>query len=186
MGQFNVESSARQSAVVPGVDDRSPAPISGTPRGLELIKSCAKFYANGVAAATPTVQLSQPAGPALDQSATSPSGVAKVTISSAAANCLFFLVLPSLALATIVWWDATAPAAKAWEEAACVASPSAAQAARQGIVPPRDLQEATGVQAMPNAHSDIVIHKVKTQPITAGAFGGPDREHRSARISATD
>ena len=46
--------------------------------------------------------------------------------------------------------------------------------------------EATGVQAVTNAHSDIVIHKVKTQPITAGAFGGPDREHRSARISATD
>jgi hypothetical protein len=186
MGQCNVEISARQSGVVPGVDDHSATPISGTPRGLELIKSCAKFYANGVAEAKPTGQLSHPKGSALNQSATSPSGVAKVSISSVAAICLLFVVLPSLALATIVWWGATAPAAKGPEEAAGYASALSAQAASQDISPPRSLQEATGVQTVPNAQSDIVIHKVKTQPIAAGAWGGPDRDGRSAEISATD
>ena len=86
MGQCNVEISARQSGVVPGVGAQSATQISGTPRGLELIKSCAKFYANGVAAAKPTVQLSHPKGSALNQSAASPSGVAKVSISSVAVS----------------------------------------------------------------------------------------------------
>ena len=48
MGQCTVEISARQSGVVPSVGDHSATQISRTPRGLELIKSCAKFYANGV------------------------------------------------------------------------------------------------------------------------------------------
>jgi hypothetical protein len=187
MGQCNVEISARQSGVVPSVGDHRATQISRTPRGLELIKSCAKFYANGVAAAKPTVQLSHPTGPALNQSATSPSGVAKVSISTVATIFLFFLVLPSLALAAIVWWGATAPAAKGLEEAAGYASASPAQAASRGLRPPRSLQEATGVQAVSNAQSDIVIHKVKTQPIAAGTWGGPDSDGRpSAEISATD
>jgi hypothetical protein len=191
MGQCNVEISARQSGVVPSVGDHRATQISRTPRGLELIKSCAKFYANGVAAAKPaakpTVQLSHPTGPALNQSATSPSGVAKVSISTVATIFLFFLVLPSLALAAIVWWGATAPAAKGLEEAAGYASASPAQTASRGVRPPRSLQEATGVQAVSNAQSDIVIHKVKTQPIAAGTWGGPDSDGRpSAEISATD
>ena len=181
MGQYNVEISARQSGVVPSIGDRSATQISRTPRGLELIKSCAKFYANGVAAAKPTVQLSHPTAPALNQSATSSSGVA----STVAAFCLFFLVLPSLALAAIVWWGATAPASKGPEEAAGYASPSSAQAASQGLTPPPSLQEATGVQAVSNARSDIVIHKVKTQPITAGTWESQDGRP-SAEISATD
>ena len=73
MDQCNVEIGARQSAV-PGGGDRSATPICGTPRGLELIKSCAKFYANGVALAKPTVQLSYPTNCTLNQPATAPSG----------------------------------------------------------------------------------------------------------------
>jgi hypothetical protein len=62
-----------------------------------------------------------------------------------------------------------------------------AQAASQGLRPPRSLQEATGVQAVSNAHSDIVIHKVKTQPIAAGTWGDPDSDGRpSAKISVSD
>ena len=62
-----------------------------------------------------------------------------------------------------------------------------AQAASQGLRPPRSLQEATGVQAVSNAQSDIVIRKVKTQPIAAGTWGGPDSDSRpSAEISGTD
>ena len=63
MGQCNVEISARRSGSVPSVGDHSVTQISRTPRGLELIKSCAKFYSNGVAASKPTVQLSHPTGP---------------------------------------------------------------------------------------------------------------------------
>ena len=183
MRQCNGEISARQSGVVPGGGDHSATPISGTPRCLELIKSCAKFYANGVAAAKPTVQLSHPTGPALNHSATSRSGVATVSISTIAASCLFFLVLPSLTLATIVWWGVTAPTAKGREEEASTLS---AQAASQGLRPPRSLHETTDGQAVPKAQSDIVIHKVKTQPISARAWGGPDRDGRSAQISVTD
>ena len=38
--------------------------LQTTLRGLELIKSCAKFYANGVGMAKPTVQLSHRSGAA--------------------------------------------------------------------------------------------------------------------------
>jgi hypothetical protein len=186
MGQCNVEISAHRSGVAPRVGEHSDTQISRSPRGLELIKSCAKFYANGVAA-KPTVQLSHATGLALSQPATSPSCVAKVSISTIAALCLFLLVLPSLALAAIVWLGGTAPAAKGPEEAAGYASASLAQTASQGLIPPRSLQEATGVQAVSNARSDIVIRKVKTQPIAAGTGEGPDGDGRpSVEISATD
>jgi hypothetical protein len=185
MAQCNVEISA-QSNVVPNLGVQNAPQISGAPRGLELIKSCAKFYANGIAAANPTVQFSHPMRLALNESATSSSGVAKVGIRSVAAICLFLVVLPSLALAAIVWWGVKAPTAKGPEEAAGYASPASAQAASQGLTPSRSVQEASEGQAAPTAQSDIVIHKVKTQPIPAGAGGAPDRNDRPAKISATD
>ena len=46
MGQCNVEISAHRSGVAPRVGEHSDTQISRSPRGLELIKSCAKFYAN--------------------------------------------------------------------------------------------------------------------------------------------
>ena len=54
---------------------------------------------------------------------------------------------------------------------------------RQGrdFTPPRSLQEATGVQAVSNARSDIVIRKVKTQPIAASTSAGPDSDGTSLR-----
>jgi hypothetical protein len=177
MGQCTVEIGARQSGAVPSVGDHSATQISRTPRGLELIKSCAKFYTNGVAA-KPTVQLSHPTGPALNQSARSPSGVAKVSISTVAAIFLFFLVLPSLALAAIVWWGATAPA----REAAGYSSAPPTQAASGGLKPPRSLQETTGAQAVSTARSDVIIRKVKTQPIAAGTWG----DVKPSEISATE
>jgi hypothetical protein len=184
--QCNGEISARQSGVVPGGGDHRDTQISGTARGLELIKSCAKFYANGVAAAKPTVQVSDPTGHELNHSATSPSGVATVSNSTIAARCLFFLVLLSLPLATILWWGVIAPTAKGREEEAGYASTLSAQAASQGLRPPRSLHETTEGQAVPRAQLDIVIHKVKTKPIAARAWGAADRDGRSAQISATD
>jgi hypothetical protein len=186
MGQCNVKISARQSGVVPSLGDHRATQISRTPRGLELIKSCAKFYANGVAAAKPTVALSHPTVPALNQFATSPPGVAKVSLSTVAVIFSFFLVLPSLALAAIVWWGATSSADKGPQEAAGYASASPALAAIQSLRPPRN-QEATGLPAVSNAQSDIVIHKVKTQPIAAGTWEGPAGDGRpQAENSATD
>ena len=187
LGQSNGEIVARQSGVVPSVGDHSATQISRTPRGLELITLCAKFYENGAAVAKPTVRRSHPTGSALSQSATSPSRVATTSISTVAAICLFFLVLPSLALATIVWFGATAPAARGPEEAVGYASSLSSQTASQGLGPPPSLRESTGVQAVSNAQSGIVIRKVKTQPIAAGTWGGPDSDGRpSAEISATD
>ena len=163
MDQCNVEIGARQSAV-PGGSDRSAAPICGTPRGLELIKSCAKFYANGVALAKPTVQLSYPTDSTLNQPATAPSG--KVSLNFVAAISLFSVVLPSLALTAILWWGVAAPADDR-KDAAREASALSAQAASQG------------------AQSNIVIHKVKTQP-TVAAWGGSDGGGTSVEISETD
>ena len=185
MGQRNLENGARQSGVVPGVGDHSATQISRTPRGLELIKSCAKFYANGVAA-KPTVQLSRPMGPALSQSPTSSSRRYR-SVSTVAAVSLFFLVLPSLALAAIVWWGATAPARGLEEAAGYASAPPPAQAASGELRQPRSLQETTGAQAVSNAQSDIVIHKVKTQSIAPGPPGGPDSDGGPlTEISATD
>lgn len=168
MGQCNVEIGARQSGVVPSVGDHTATQISRTPRGLELIKSCAKFYANGVAA-KPTV-LSCPMGPALSQTPTSSSRRYR-SVSTVAAVSLFFLVLPSLALAAIVWWGATAPARGLEEAAGYASAPPPAQAASGELRQPRSLQETTGAQAVSTARSDIIIRKVKTQPIAAGTWG---------------
>src|SRR4029078_4677598 len=75
------------------------------PRGLELIRSCAKFYGNGVGLAQSTVQLSHPT---LNQPATRQRWPSRSSgITTIAVVCFFFLVLPGLALATIVYWRAT-------------------------------------------------------------------------------
>src|SRR6476659_9662312 len=112
MSQCNAQTNARPSGVVPVRGDQSTAQISTatkkeplvqpTARGLELIKSCAKFYANGVGVAKPTIQLSHPVAAALNQHATRqtfPSQVSKPSISTVAVMCSFLLILPSLALA---------------------------------------------------------------------------------------
>ena len=75
MRQCNAQTNARPSGVVPTRVDQSTAQVpittkkepllQPTARGLELIKSCAKFYANGVGVAKPTIQLLHPVGTAL-------------------------------------------------------------------------------------------------------------------------
>ena len=157
-------------------------PSQPTLRGLELIKSCAKFYENGVGVAKPTAQLSHPLGATVNLPATgqtSPSRLFKPSISTAAVMCSFFLVLPSLALATIVWWGATKNGTVGGPEvAADDASAVSAQLGNPAITPLRNLQGAAAAQTVANAQSDIIIHKVKTQPITGDAWGGPDRDRR--------
>lgn len=177
MRQCNAQINARPSGVVPVPGDQSAAQLSittekeplaqPTARGLELIKSCAKFYANGVGTATPTLQLS------LNQRATEqtfPAQVSKTSIGTVAVMCSFLLILPSLALAAIMWWGATSGVAGGQEVAAGDASAISTQSANPGIAPPRNLAAATAAQTVSNAQSDIIVHKVKTQAIDGGAL----------------
>ena len=179
MRQCNAQTNARPSGVVPVRGDQSTAQVSATTkqeplaqptaRGLELIKSCAKFYANGVGTAKPTLQLSHSAGAALIQPATRqafPSRVSKPSISTIAVMCSFLLILPSLALAAIMWWGATTSGAAGGPEAvAGDASAISTQSAN-----PRNLTAAAAEQTVSNAGSEIIIHKVKTQPIDGSAL----------------
>lgn len=178
MRQCNAQTNARPSGVVPVRGDQSTAQVSATTkkepfaqptaRGLELIKSCAKFYANGVGMAKPTLQLSHSAGAALNQPATRqafPSRVSKPSISTVAVMCSFLLILPSLALAAIMWWGATSGAAGGPEAVAGDASAISTQSAN-----PRNLAAAATEQTVSNAGSEIIIHKVKTQPIDGSAL----------------
>ena len=178
MRQCNAQTNARPSGVVPVRGDQSTAQVSATTkqeplaqptaRGLELIKSCAKFYANGVGTAKPTLQLSHSAGAALNQPATRqafPSRVSKPSISTVAVMCSFLLILPSLALAAIMWWGATSGAAGGPEAVAGDASAISTQSAN-----PRNLAAAATEQTVSNAGSEIIIHKVKTQPIDGSAL----------------
>lgn len=178
MRQCNAQTNARPSGVVPVRGDQSTAQVSTTTkkeplaqptaRGLELIKSCAKFYANGVGMAKPTLQLSHSVGAALNQPATRqafPSRVSKPSISTVAVMCSFLLILPSLALAAIMWWGATSGAAGGPEAVAGDASAISTQSAN-----PRNLTAAATEQNVSNAGSEIIIHKVKTQPIDGSAL----------------
>jgi hypothetical protein len=130
------------------------------------------------------VQLSRrPSGASLNQSATSLPGIIKARTVNAV--CLFFLVLPCLALAAIVWWGTLVPANKRPEDSARYARASSAQAASQVITSPSSLQEPTGTQAVSKDQSDLVIRKVKTQPISAGLSAGLLQSKCPSRVQAT-
>jgi hypothetical protein len=189
MGQCDAQTDDSPSGVVPtldqsttrlfkpGITTKKEPPLQPTLRGLELIKSSAKFYDNGVGAAKPTVQLSHTVGPTLNQPATrqtSPSRFSKAPISTVAVVCSFFLVLPSLALATIVWWGITIGAAGG-PELTGDSSAVSVQLASQAITPPRNLPPATTKQSVAITQSGIIIHKVKTQPIAVDAGGARPR-----------
>lgn len=156
MGQCNAQTNVSPSHVVPTLVPQS------TPRGLELIKSCAKFYANGVGVVKPTLQLSHRVGAALNRPATRQTLVAKPRISIVAV--MYSFVLPSLALAAIVWGAATGPA-RGPEVAAGDSGVGSVKGASQSITAPRNRQAAAAAQTFSNAQSDIIIHKVKTEPI---------------------
>ena len=194
MGQCDAQTNVSPSGVAPELVRQSTAQLPGpcmpakkelalqtTPRGLELIKSCAKFYSNGVRTAKPTVQLSHRAGAALDRPATrqtSASLAAKPSISTLAVMCS--LILPSLALAAIVWAAATGVAGR-MEVAAGDAGVKATNAT---ITAPRNRQAAAAAQTFSNAESEIIIHRVKTVSIE-GAWDG-ETIKRSAEIAPTD
>jgi hypothetical protein len=193
MGQCNAQTNVSPSGVAPELVRQSTAQSPGpcvaakkelrlqtTPRGLELIKSCAKFYANGVGMAKPTVQLSHRAGAALNRPATrhmSASFAAKPSISTVAVMCS--LILPSLALAAIAL--AVAIGGAGGPE---VAGDAGVKATNPAITAWRNRQAAAAAETFSNAESDIIIHTVKTVPIE-GAWDG-ETIKKSAEIAPTD
>jgi hypothetical protein len=148
-----------------------PVPPLQTPRGLELIKSSAKFYANGAGAAKLTIQLPYPVraasnNPAAERALSSPVG--KLSVRAITMFCLLFLVLPGLALAAIVWCG-TRMTDTGVPEVVGEASSSSARLASSVVTGPND-----AAQTVSNAQSDIIIHKVKTERINGGAWAERD------------
>ena len=194
MGHCDAQTNVSPSGVDPELVRQSTAQLPGpcmpakkeltlqtTPRGLELIKSCAKFYANGVGMAKPTVQLLHRAGAAWNRPATrqtSASLAAKPSISTLAVMCS--LILPSLALAAIVCAAATGVAGR--PEVA--AGDAGVKETNPAITAPRNRQAAAAAETFSNGELDIIIHTVKTVPIE-GAWDG-ETIKRSAEIAPTD
>lgn len=189
MGQGNAQTIDRSSGVATLIGQsaarlsrtssikKKEPPAQRTPRGLELMQSCARFYANGVGVANRATQLSQPKPAALNQRATrqtSSSRLSKARTSTLAAVCSL-LVLLSLALATIVWWAASTGAAGEPELAASDLSSLPVQITIPAIRPPEKIP-AGAAQTVSSAQSVILIRKVKTQRITSDAWRNSDRD----------
>ena len=141
------------------------------PRGLELIKSSAKFYANGAGTAKPTIQLSCPVPAAPNKPTTIKTfsaPIGKVSGRAVAMMCLLLLVLPGLGLAAIVWCGIRMADTGAPEVAVGDASLLAARLASSVVTRPSNLRAGSAAQTV---STDIIIHKVKTERIDAAAWG---------------
>jgi hypothetical protein len=112
MGRCNAQTNASASGVPKLIVDQGTARLSGTyrtppqltARGLELINSCAKFYANGAGVVKPRVEIAHLRGAILDEPPTrqtSSSGPFKSSIGTVAVMGSVLLVLPSLTLSVV-------------------------------------------------------------------------------------
>ena len=151
--------------------DRSPGlvtvPPLQRPRGLELIKTSAKFYANGAGTGKPTIQLSCPVTAAPNNPTTIEtlsSCIGKLSGRAVAMMCLLLLVLPGLGLVAIVWCGIRMADAGAPEVAVGEASSLAARLASSVVTRPSNLRAGSAAQTV---STDIIIHKVKTERIDA-------------------
>src|SRR5512147_1304735 len=149
MGQCNAQSVDRSSGVATLVGQsaarlssassikKKEPPVQQTPRGLELMQSCARFYTNGVGVASRAIQRSHSQTAAFNQGATrqTSSSRSPARTNTFAAACSFLWVLLSVALATIVWWAASTGAAGGPELAASDSSALPAQTAIPAISP---------------------------------------------------
>ena len=156
--------------------DRPPGlvavPALRPPRGLELIKSSAKFYSNGAGTVKPTIKLSPPVGAASNNPArTLSSRAGKLSVRTVALMCLLLLVLPGLGLAAIVWFGIRMADGGAPEVAVGDASSLAAGLASSVVTRPSNLRAGSVAETV---STDIIIHKVKTERIDAGAWGERD------------
>ena len=184
MGQCNAQTSSALSGMV---SDQSTAPLSRiytTPkeeppsysnlRGLDLIKSCAKYYDNGAGVAIPTLRISNSLGAPLKQSAiTEPPAPRqfKGSISTVAMMCSLLL------LSVLVWRGFLNKAADEPASYLGDASAKAAQLPSPAITASLNIESADRAQAPLNSDPDIIIHKVKTETITGDTLG-PERDVR--------
>jgi hypothetical protein len=192
MGRCNAQTNTSASVAPKLIVEQSTARLSGTcaitkkeppsqptPRGLELINSCAKFYENGAGVMKPTLQIARGLGAVLNEPRTRqtfPSRRSKASLSSVVAMCSFLLILPSLALAILLWWASADRSAREPEVAATTASAATVQSVSPVVTPPGTLRAPAAAQTAANDQSGIIIRKVKTQPITVDARGESDRE----------
>ncbi len=158
--------------------DRSPGlvavPPLQPPRGLEIIKSSAKLYANGAGTAKPTIQLSCPVPAAPNKPKTIKTfsaPIEKVSGRAVAMMCLLLLVLPGLGLAAIVWCGIRMADAGAPQVAVGDASSLSVRLASSVVTRPSMLKSGSAAQTV---STDIIIHKVKTERIDGGAWGERD------------
>jgi hypothetical protein len=170
MGQCNA-STARLSRICTTTTKEPPA--DPKLRGLDLLKSCAKYYENALGVATPTVRPSRPLGATSKEPASRHS---KWSISTLAVTFSFLLLLPSLGIATM-WGNFVSEPGKEPKLTVDGASAAAAQLPAPAITAALDLKLAVAGQRPSNEQPDIIVHKVKTQPITGETFS-PDRNIR--------
>jgi hypothetical protein len=115
-----------------------------------------------------------------------PLRTAKPNISTVALMCSFLLVLPSLALAAVIWWGTTHGLAKGQVVTVGDAIVASAQPPS-----PRKLT-AAAQQDAPNGPSGIIVRKVRTERIEADASERPDHSadgataKGSAKVAPTD
>jgi hypothetical protein len=167
------KSTARLSKPCTTTKEHPPSHI--TLRGLDLLKSCAKFYENDLGLATPTVRHSLDAAfnqPAIAQ--VSRSHHSKRSISTVAVTCLFLLV----GVATIMWGGFVSEPAQEPGLTVGISSAAAAQLPAPAITALLDLKSAVPAQTPSNEQSDIIIHKVKTQPISVDSEESPDPDRQ--------
>jgi len=182
MSQCNAQTNRTLSDVVPDQSTarlpkacKEESPSSPTLLGLDLLKSCAKFYENDLGVATPIVRLSHPLGATLNQPASRRS---KRSISTIAVTCLFLLLVPSLGVATIMWRGFVSEPAQEPGLTVGATSAAAAQLPAPAITALLDLESAAPAQTPSNNQPDIIVHKVKTQPITGEEALSPDPDIR--------
>jgi len=165
MGQCNAGTGQLSKISRTAIDE---PPSDSKLRGLDLLKSCAKFYENAVGVATPTVRLLPPSGRISKQPASRQS---KWSIGTLALTFAFFLLLPRLGIAPM-WGDFVRESDKKPTLTVNSATAVASQPA-PGIATTLDLKSTVAAQTSSNEEPDIIVHKVKTEPIAAETFS-PD------------
>lgn len=166
MGQCN-RGTARLSRICTAATEEPPS--HPKLRGLDLLKSCARYYENAVGVATPAVRPSLPLGATSKHPASSHS---KWSISTLAVT----LLLLSLGIATM-WGDFVSEPGKKPRLAVDGVTAVASRLPAPGITAALNLKSAVAAQTPSNEPTDIIVHKVKTQPISGEAFS-PDPNSR--------
>jgi hypothetical protein len=140
-------------------------PLGPKLRGLDLLKSCAKFYENAAGVATPTVRPWRPSGRKSNQPASRQS---KWSVATLALTFSFLLLVPSFGIA-MMWGDFVREPDKKPSLTVNSATAVASQSA-PGIATTLDLKSSVAAQTPSNEQPDIIVHKVKTEPIAAETF----------------